>query len=73
MSQKWRLEHLFYAKKAEVIGNVQPGDEKAWGDRINIYKYLKGRCKENEKKIFNKAAIYRNIDYLINIFAQTVF
>lgn len=40
---------------------------------INVYKYLKERCKENEKKIVNKAVIYRNIDYLINIFAQSRF
>ncbi|GAB0179961.1 cAMP-dependent protein kinase inhibitor alpha [Grus japonensis] len=36
------LEHLIY--EAEGAGTVQPGEEKAWGDLINVYKYL---CKED--------------------------
>ena len=32
---------------------MQPGEEKAQGDLIKVYKYLKGGCKENRARIFS--------------------
>lgn len=38
--------------KAERGGTVQPEAEKAWGDLINVYKYLKKGYKEDRARIF---------------------
>ena len=35
------LEHLFYEERLRA-GTVQPGQEKAQGDVINVYQYLMG-------------------------------
>ena len=40
-------EHLIRA------GNVQPGEEKAQGDLIGVYKYLQGGCKEDRARLFS--------------------
>ncbi|KAK4819773.1 LOW QUALITY PROTEIN: hypothetical protein QYF61_011373 [Mycteria americana] len=40
-------------RKAERPGTVQPGEEKAQGDLINVCKYLKRGCKENGARLFS--------------------
>lgn len=35
-----------HIEKAEKAGTVQSGEEKAQGDLINVYRYLKGECKD---------------------------
>lgn len=42
--------------KAESAGTVLPGEEKAQGDLIKVYKYLKGKCKEDRDRIFFSGA-----------------
>jgi len=36
------LEHLSLGGKAERVGAVQPGEEKAAGDLTSVCKYLQG-------------------------------
>ena len=38
-------------------GNVQPGEEKAQGDLISVYKYLQGGCKEDRARLFQWCAV----------------
>jgi len=46
-----RLESLF-SGKAESARTVQPGEEKAQGVLTEVYKYLKGGCREDRAKLF---------------------
>lgn len=46
-----RLEDLSY-QEAEWAGTVQPAEEKAQGNLIQVYKYLKRGCKENKNSSF---------------------
>ena len=45
-------EHLFPWGKAERAGTVQPGEEKAQGDLIHVYKYRMGGNEEDGARLF---------------------
>ena len=45
-------EHLPDEERLRA-GTVQPGEENAQGDLINMYKYLKGGCKEGRARLFS--------------------
>ncbi|KAK4814881.1 hypothetical protein QYF61_001259 [Mycteria americana] len=46
------LEHLTYKERLRAV-TAQPGEEKAEGDLISAYKYLKGGCKDNGARLFS--------------------
>lgn len=46
------LEHLSYWERLRKLDHFKPREEMAWGNLINIYKYLKGGCKDNKARFF---------------------
>jgi len=48
------LTQLRNRKSKSLFGfrTVQPGEEKDWRDLINVYKYLKGRQREQSQALF---------------------
>jgi len=40
-------------ERAGRAETVQPGEEKAQGDFISLYKYLKGGCKQDGARLFS--------------------
>jgi len=49
--QRWRTGASLLWEEADRTGTVQPGEEKAQGDLIHVYKYLQGRCKEDRARL----------------------
>ncbi|KAK4829666.1 hypothetical protein QYF61_005959 [Mycteria americana] len=40
-------------EEAERAGTVQPGEEKAWGDLTNVFKYLVEDSREDRARLFS--------------------
>lgn len=51
MNTIWRLEHLFYEKRIKAR-TAWSREEKTRVDLINVYKYLKEKCKEDRARFF---------------------
>ena len=54
----WGLEHLLWAK-AERVGVLQPGDEKALRRPVAAFQDLKGSCKKDGDRLFSRACCGR--------------
>lgn len=59
---QYRRESIKYVQRTgasliwgevERAGYVYPGEERAWRELINVYKCLKGMCKEKEARLFS--------------------
>lgn len=48
---------------AERVGVVQSGEEKALGDHVATFKYLKGAYKEDGERLFTKACSDRTTGF----------